>query len=180
MFQEVRYWHAHFDLYPTSTVPEVARWKICHVFRQNDRKVFTTPLHQEGSDCVVLVAGQVECICLIGQAIVEALEGNLLILTLCILKRLHYLKDLMWVDFALELSDHNDEAREGWISRKLWAFGALLSITRVLHNDSLTEGISWSTPKEIYSLLVRQVKVVISGASDLDRVQSVLNFEGLE
>ena len=75
--------------------------------------MFTTPLHQEGSDCVVLVAGQVECICLISQAIVEALEGNLFILTLCILERLHYLKDLLRVDFALELSDHDDETREG-------------------------------------------------------------------
>ena len=121
-------------------MPKVGRCEIDYVLRQDDGQVFAASLHQEGRDRIVLVAGQAESICLIGQAVVEALEGDFpAALSQRVLVRLHQSQDLLRVELAFELGDHDDEARVSRVIFKLGVLGTLFSMTCVLHDDSFDE-----------------------------------------
>ena len=51
---------------------------------------------------------------------------------------------------------------------------------RIRHDNSLAKSVGSSTAKEGLAFFVGPIIIVVSSASDLDGVQSMLHFEGLE
>ena len=58
------------------------------------------------------------------------------------LVRLHYLQNLLRAELFLELGNHDDVAGIRWIVCKLGSFGDFFSVSTILHDDRLAEGVS--------------------------------------
>ena len=110
----------------------------------------------------------------------EAILSDLFRLGPLILILLHESLELLCVQFALILGDNEDVERKCWIGRKFRLFGTFNLMLRIRHDNCLAKSVGSSTAKEILAFFVGPIIIVVSSASDLDGVQSMLYFEDLE
>ena len=136
--EEVRHTDAHFDLNTATTEPQIGWLKVDDVLRQYDGQLFTATRHEEWRDCIEHVATEAQCVIVLRKPEVESLVGNLLAgLGLAVLVLFHDCEDLLGVQLAFKLCDHNHILRVGWVILDFWEISEANLMFGVLHDDRL-------------------------------------------